>query len=284
MPLKLRITTSDLAERLRDRAFLRVKALRQQLRPRSGIPQSVFVSGVQRSGTNMLMDILEASYETDVFHETDVRAFDDYAMREETVIESLIAQSNAPVVVVKALLEAHRVTGLMEHFAPAKALWMIRSFEDSVNSTVKRWPGNRNDIDRIVDDRDAGDWRGLGMTLETQEIVRKHYNPQMNDASANALFWYYRNQLYFDQRLDTEPRVLPVNYEELVSHPDLFVDSIATFLGIKATDRMRRVSHTESVRKSPAPDIAPDVHELCEAMQRRLDQAVKAQRVALGAG
>ena len=41
----------------------------------------LFVGGVQRSGTNMLMDVLERSYETDVYHERDPRAFDGYQMR-----------------------------------------------------------------------------------------------------------------------------------------------------------------------------------------------------------
>lgn len=270
MTLKLGIPPSEIAERLREEAFLKFKLLKQQLSPRQGEPMRVFVAGVHRSGTNMLMLILDASLETDVFHENDNRAFDDYIMREPEIIRSLIERSNAPVVVVKALHEAHRLTGFLDDFAPAKGLWMIRYFEDSVNSSLKRWPKTRNKLEILLEDRDGADWRGSGMTDETHRIVKEHYRPGMNNASASALFWYYRNQLFFDQELDRDPRVLAIEYEELVRAPDIAVERIASFIGIGASERMKRISHSESVRKNPPPDIAPHVKALCEAMQKRL--------------
>ena len=53
----------------------------------------LLVAGVQRSGTNMVMDVLERSYATEVYHERDPRAFANYQLREEEVIQSLIAHS-----------------------------------------------------------------------------------------------------------------------------------------------------------------------------------------------
>ena len=270
MALKIGIAPAEITERLRSEAFLKLKVLKQQLSPCKGEALRIFVAGVHRSGTNMLMDILDASFETSVFHENDSRAFDNYIMREPRVIRSLIEHSRASVVVVKALHEAHRMRALLEDFAPAKGLWMIRYFADSVNSNLKRFPGNRNDLDAIVNDRRAGDWRGLGMADETYRIVKQHYRREMNDASANALFWYYRNQLFFDQGFDSDPRVLAIEYEELVRAPEPVIDVIAPFIGICASERMKRVSHSESVRKNLPPDIAPDVKALCEAMQQRL--------------
>jgi|SRR6185312_3411893 len=277
MASKIAIAPAKITGRLRVEAFLKLKALKQQLSPHKGEPLTVFVAGVHRSGTNMLMDILDASFETDVFHESDNRAFEGYIMREPEIIRSLVDRSHASVVVVKALHEAHRMRRLLDEFVPAKGLWMIRYFADSVNSSLKRWPPNRNKLDAIVRDRNAGEWRSSGMTDETYRIIKAHYRSDMSIASTIALFWYYRNQLFFDQGLDRDPRVLAVEYEELVRAPAFFVDRIAFFIGLQASARMKRVSHSESVRKNPPPDIAPDVTALCESMQERLTLVARRQ-------
>jgi hypothetical protein len=232
--------------------------------------QVVFVSGVQRSGTNMVMEVLDRSMETDVFMETDRRAFDHYEMRDISTIRRLVARSGSGRVVIKALLEAHRLAGLMEAFAPAKAIWIFRAYEDMVNSYMANWPGGRNQLDAIVRERTGGNWRANGMTDETLEIVRRHYRPEMNDASALAVFWHYRNQLYFDQGLDRDPRVMLLQYESMVTEPEEYVCGIAQFLGVRPTKAMIGIISPASVRKRPPPDIAPDVRALCEAMYRRL--------------
>jgi hypothetical protein len=223
----------------------------------------------------MLMDIFEASYETDVFHERDHRAFEKFIMRPPAVIHSLVERSNATVVVVKALHEADRIQKLMAEFAPAKALWMVRYYGDSVNSHLKRWPGTRNLIEKVVSDRNSAGWRTAGMTDETYRLVCELYRRELTPASAHALFWYYRNQLFFDQGLDRETDVMVVEYEELVREQH-YLDRIASFMGITPTDRMRRIAHRESVRKDAFPDIAPDVKALCDAMQARLSLVAKA--------
>jgi hypothetical protein len=268
-------TARDIAARVQREAFLGIKSLRQQMRPRKQPPLCVFLSGVGRSGTNMLMDIFEASYETDVFHERDRRAFEKFIMQPPAVIRSLVERSNAPVVVVKGLHEADRIQKLMDEFAPAKALWMVRFYGDSVNSHLKRWPGTRNLIEKVVSDRNGAGWRTAGMSDETYRLVCEHYRRELSPASAHALFWYYRNQLFFDQGLDRNPHVMVVEYEELVSEPH-YLNRVTSFMGITTTDRMRRISNRESIRKNSFPDIAPDVKALCDDMQARLSLVAKA--------
>ena len=57
----------------------------------------VFVGGIQRSGTNLMIDVLERSIETDVFHERDRRAFQDFQMRPPEVIRHLLDATGQPV-------------------------------------------------------------------------------------------------------------------------------------------------------------------------------------------
>jgi hypothetical protein len=244
---------------------------------------TVFVAGVHRSGTNMMMEILERSWETEVFNEFDSRAFDDYIMRDESIIRRLADRSAAPIVVVKALHEAHDLRHLMEAFAPAKAIWMFRSFYDVINSSLRRWPGRgdgrRNKIDAIVRDRNSADWRGCGMTDETHRLVCENYRPGIDDATAEALFWLYRNQLYFDQAFDRDPHVLPVSYERLVGDDGSYGAFLARFLGLDFTRAMQRVPHSESVRRHAPPPMDPAVEALCKRMQIALE-AAHAHRLA----
>lgn len=261
---------SDLPSRLKKGGFLGFKSFIQRVVPDRGPKSCVFVSGVQRSGTNMLMDVLEANLETDVFHESDARAFDDYELRPVEILHELVDNSKARVVILKALLEGHRILELLRGFAPAKALWMVRSFHDCVNSNLRRFPGARNMVDELIKGREKADWRGRGMTDETYRVVREHYRPDMSVASAQALFWYYRNQLFFDQNLDRDSRVLTLSYEDTVHRPDVVLGRVGSFLGISVTPRMQAIVHATSIGKNTRPDIDKDIVGLCEAMQQRL--------------
>ncbi len=217
-------------DKLRRLTHRKSKTVRQRLAgPPAGAKQTVFVAGVQRSGTNMVMDVLERSWQTEVFHEFDGRAFDNYMMRPPAVIGGLIDASPAPWVIVKALHEGHDLAGLLDRYRPARAIWMFRGFDDMINSNMANWPGGRNQIEDIVAARDrdgaqgqgpepAG-WRGRGMTEATLATVKAHYRPAMNDASALGLFWFYRNQLFFDQGFEADRRVALVRYDSLVGAP-----------------------------------------------------------------
>ncbi len=241
----------EIINAIRSRSFPRLKLLRNRLVPNHARQRlTVFVAGVHRSGTNMMMNILERSWETDVFNEWDPRAYDENMLRDEAIIHELARKSPAPVTVIKVLHEAHDLRRLMEYFAPAKAIWMFRSYDDVINSSLHHWPGFRNKIDALVQDRKSADWRGSGMTDETHRIVREHYRPDMNDASAIALFWFYRNQLLFDQALDRDERVPLVRYEQLVSDNGKYAERLTNSLGIELAAAVRRVAHAESISQA----------------------------------
>ncbi len=281
-------------DKIRRLTRLKSKTVRQRLAgPPAAAKQTVFVAGVQRSGTNLVMDVLEQSWQTEVFHEFDARAFDTYMMRPPAVIRGLIDASPAPWVIVKALHEGHDLTGLLDRYRPARAIWMYRGFDDMINSNMANWPGGRNRIEDIVaanaqghaqgqdsprgqdDARERAGWRGRGMTAATRATVRAHYRPAMNDASALGLFWFYRNQLFFDQGFESDRRVLLLRYDSLVGAPAREVDRLARFLDLKPTAPMRRLIVPGSVAKRPAPEIDPAVRRLCQAMLARLDAAIR---------
>lgn len=261
------------------RASRRVeKSVCQLARPqRTAGLLTVLVPGVQRSGTNMMMDVLEQSLDTAVFHETDRRAFDGYYLRPLPRLLDLRAKCRAPFFVLKALLDSHMTAELMSYLAPAKAIWIYRRFDDMVNSNLLSWPGGRNQIEDLMCDPLKTGYRARGMTAETLATVRAHYRPGMSDASAIALFWYYRNQLFFDQRLDSDPHVLLLRYEDIVTQPVPAIQRTCAFLGLGYSDRMGAEIHAQSVGRRPPADITPEIRTLCDGMMARLDQAFDEQ-------
>lgn len=251
------------------RAFLLSKGLRQLAAP-AGRARVLWVPGVQRSGTNLVMNVLERSWATAVYHERDPRAFADYVMRPLEVIRELHGRSRAELFVVKALLESHRTLELLDAFSGARALWLVRDYRDMVNSHLVSWPGYGEDLDKILEDPASAGFRGLGMTGETRRVLADHYDPAASVASHVALFWWLRNRLLFDQGLARDERMLVLGYEALVSQPAKTVAAICAHAGLTYEARLHAMIHARSIKKRAAPAISEPVAALCEAMQAQL--------------
>ena len=236
-----------------------------------------FVAGAQRSGTNMIMNVIERHPDTYVFKESDPRAFDGFMMRAISQIENLVDRTIPSIVVVKALHEAHDLYWMLDHFEGSKLVWMFRDYVDVINSNQRRFNDTRNYIDEIVKDPRRGFWRGLGMTDETLAIVREHYSEDLDNNSAQALFWYYRNQLFFYQNFDEDSRVLLIKYEPFVSEPLNYLDSIVRFVGLEADPNLVKTVHRSSIRKNEPPEIAANIVALCDGMRDRLDTVFRAK-------
>jgi len=258
----------SVAMRVRHALWRHAKAWRQRLRPRP-VARHVFVAGMQRSGTNLLMDVLDASAATRVFHETDPRAFERYEMRDPAVIRQLAQSSPAPVFVIKALCELDRLPELMSLFAPSRQLWLVRDWRDSVHSAIRSFGNFVPQWQRLAHG-DANDWRGRGMSPATRELLMALYRADASEAEGAAIMWFYRNVLFFEHRLAADPRVRVVFYEALVQQPMREVAAVYDFLelsGFSAAIAGR--IHARSVRHRSPPDISPAVAALCDELLAR---------------
>ncbi len=253
-------------------SMLTRKGLLHSLRGKKHAGQRfVFVAGAQRSGTNMLMDILERSWVTDVYHERDSRAFQDYIMRDPQVIQDLVRRSNAPVFVIKSLCELDRLHELMNQFRPSKMVWIVRDYVDMVNSALVSFPSLPRSMARIYDDRNASDWRSRGMSDETYGLIRELYRPGIDDASAVALFWYMRNVLFFEMGFDRDTNVALTLYDALVTEPNEELRSVFEFLGLEYSSYVSRHVFASSIRRKPPPGIDPAIDKLCAQLLERFE-------------
>ncbi len=246
------------------------KRLRHRLRPADS-RACLFITGAQRSGTNMLMECLDWSGQTDAFHESDPRAFLDYQMLPRDVIHGLVGDSRFPCVAFKALCEAEQTRDLLEEFKPAKAIWVVRDFRDTVNSAIRNFPDFTMRIREMAEDPDSvPGWFARGMSGETLAFLRRMNLPGMTSASASALRWYIRNVLFFEQGLERDERVLVVHYGDLVTEPVVTLERVFRFSGLTDfSPFITRKVHARSIRKNPEPDIHPDIRQACMELQER---------------
>lgn len=266
-----------LTQRLQRAFWRQLKQTQQTLLPQR-VRQHVFVAGMQRSGTNLLMDVLDASRMTQVFHETDPRAFYNYEMRERAHIRQLAAACPAPVFVIKALCELDQLPSLMQDLNPAQTLWIVRDWRDSVNSAIRSFGNFVPQWQRIAHATGNGDWRSRGMSAATRNLLKALYHPDATEKDGAAIMWYYRNVLFFERMLDEDSRVRLVFYEDLVKEPREQVAAIYAFLGLPGFNtRIASQIHAHSIQRRTPPDISPAIAELCNKLYIRLAAARNAQ-------
>jgi len=232
--------------------------------------QVLFVAGMQRSGTNMLMDTLERGYSTDVYHEWDKRAFDNYQMRDRTTIQGLLEKSHGQQFVIKALCELQELTELMTLFDYSKTIWIFRQYQDVVNSMVRSFGNMDKQVIRLANDPDSEAWLGKGMSELTHATLKDVVKPDISLASASALQWYIRNVLFFEQGFESNEKVLPVIYEQLVDIPKFEMERIFGFAKMNYSERVIRNIHSSSVGRRESPVIDVKVKELCSSLQQKI--------------
>lgn len=236
----------------------------------------LFVGGVQRSGTNLLMQILDRSLETDVYHESDPRAFDNFLMRDEETIGALVARSNAPVVVFKALCELQHLQRLRQRFEPSRIVWIYRDYHDVANSMIAAFRTVPETVREVARNGPEAGWWGEGLSDETLNWLRSMVDRDPDRHTCGALLWYIRNSLFFENGLDRDPRVLVIRYEDLVSRPEAVLRSVSRFAGIRYSQRFPARVHGLSIGRRSKPQIDGPVEQACHALLARFDELERA--------
>jgi hypothetical protein len=244
----------------------------------------VYVVGIQRSGTDMLVEAFERTPEAEIYNESrSSKAFFRFALRSDEVIASLVESSRHRCIVFKPLCDSHRVVHLMEGLGTpsrGRSIWIYREVEARVRSVLAHWPeGTRQVIRDIAEGRDV--WEAGGLSQERLEFVRSIDHTRLTRPSEAALLWYLRNELFFDLGLDERDDVALVSYERFVTDPQRFMKLLVGLAGVSF-----RPSMVESVGRRPPPvsgtiEIDPAIRELCDDLQRRLDAEFE-RRLAVG--
>ena len=232
----------------------------------------VLIFGCQRSGTTMLQQtFLDRSWRVVVLEEHDRRLVgrgrEETTWKEYSNVLGRIRNLPFEVVAAKPLVESASATALMDAADAVKAVWMLRHYPEVARSNVSRF-GTDNPYRDLqpIRSRDTLDWRYRGATEETWEtITALMMNRRLTPFDAAALFWWTRNQLYFDQRLWEDDRIRILRYERACNQPDEVIRSLSDHIGLT----LPLGSIASRVRAQPSPEtreLDPDIERLCRKL------------------
>lgn len=263
----------------RERFRKLIKHLRNLATRDQQSPYAVFVFGDMRSGTNMLKECFYRTARTAVFNESDEDAFDDFMLRDLVVIDRLVERSPARVVVFKALADSARSVELLDRYADSRGIWIYRRYQDVINSAVRtvHWRSPIENLRMTLEEPERARWRRLNLSESQLDLMRHHYARGLDDNSARALIWYVRNDLFFSQQLDRDPRVVLINYERLVETPDQVLRRAWEHVGLPHDHRHHAHVSPRSVGRHTEPVIDAEISRLADDMMRRLE-AVRARQ------
>lgn len=248
-------------------------------------PKILFIVGCMRSGTTLMTRLFDADLGCRVFGEFSELSSADkvHGIRLNPLpdVAGVLQRVRAPLVVAKPLVETQNVRTLLNYFAGSKALFMYRRYvEVALSDLAKFGQGNGVDNIRPIAEGCAHNWRSEGASPAVRALIRKLYSPQMRPHDAAALFWYARNQLFFDLDLQSSSTVMLCQYERLVRQPLEVMREIYDLLEVPCPDLSRTTAqvHASSIRKSAALDLSPEVRAVCDELQQRLDAHHAQQR------
>ncbi|WP_328654899.1 sulfotransferase [Micromonospora sp. NBC_00330] len=245
----------------------------------AGSAMPVYLVGLQRSGTNMLVRGLDAAGEVEVRNENDSTVFHRFQLRPDPVLTATLHRSRHAYVLVKPLCESHRVDELLAlpGLTPGRALWVYRDVDDRARSEVAKFgDANLRALRAIADGTIGRRWQGQRLDADTIELIRAHDPQGLDPHSGAALFWYVRNSLFFQLGLDRRADVLLCRYDSLVAEPAAQLRRLCAFLDFPYHPRLHahiapRASHgAAGHRRLP---IDTGVRARCDELTDRLDRA-----------
>ncbi|WFE29726.1 hypothetical protein O7623_11285 [Solwaraspora sp. WMMD791] len=245
-------------------------------RRRHGVPPGqampVYLVGLQRSGTNMLVRGLENAGEFEVHNENDRRVFHRFQLRDDAVLTAVVRRSRHAYVLIKPLCDSHRVDELLAlpGTAPGRAIWAWRDVDDRARSEVAKFgDANLRALATIADGTIGRRWQGQRLDADTYELIHGFDYRTMDRYTAAALFWYVRNSLYFRLGLDRRDDVLLSSYDALIADPAGQVRRLCDFLGLAYRPELSAHIAPRAPRRQPLP-IDPAVRTLCDDLTVRL--------------
>jgi hypothetical protein len=240
----------------------------------AGAARPVFVVGVQRSGTNMLLRGLGNAAEVEVHNENDRRAFERYKLRGPQTVAGLVERSRHSHVLFKPLCDSHRTDELLALATrtPPRAVWAYRDVDGRTRSALAKFgDGNQQVLREFATGVNTSRWHVQRISPESSEFVRSFDYDTMTAESGAALMWLIRNRLFFDLGLDRRADVHLVSYNSFLADPESTMRGLCGFLELPFTpDLVAHVSARPPTHLQPL-DIDPRIRAACDELAARLD-------------
>src|SRR5262249_1433884 len=110
----------------------------------------IFLFGHQRSGTNYAFSILQTIPGTISYNENNPEAFEDYVLRQPSVINSLIDSNNGKTILLKPISDTIRLLNVRESFPNCGIVFLYRRPQEVIDSSAYEFSGNMQSINHVI--------------------------------------------------------------------------------------------------------------------------------------
>lgn len=265
-----------------DRAIRRLRRLRKQLyqalMARAVTRRVVFVFGCQRSGTSLMMNLLDEDVRSRVYREPD-EVFVKMQLKPLDEVEAVFQRVSQSLVVAKPLLDSDRTVEILGFFPDSVAVWMYRHYKAVARSHVMTFGPDSPEraIRRIVSNA-SEDWRCRGVSEQTRYKIAECYDRAHKPLDAAALLWYARNRIFLDADLPRHSRVVLCKYEDLVSTPVPIMAQIYDLIQLSFPgESITAQIDTRGIGRGREVRLLPEVDRLCEQLWQEMSRSLNKQ-------
>ena len=259
------------------------KRIYQSIKTNKAQQSILFIVGCQRSGTTMMLHVFEGDLNTQCFAERSKLTSNDTArgirLNSLDLIKKDLSKIRAPFIVIKPLVESQNTPKLLDYFNNSQAVWMYRNYKYVALSNIKQF-GIQSGLSNLrpIINRETNNWRAEIVSEHVRETISRHFSEDMNPYDAAALFWFARNSLYFDLKLDENPRVMLCRYEDFVLEPEKHMRAIYQQIGqMYPATGIASIVHSNSIKKGKDIEFSPQVEQIVQDLQNKLEAVYQAK-------
>lgn len=255
-----------------------VKPIIQKCIYPKGYEKAVLIFGTQRSGTTLLSYLLAQFNYARAFGEFSTLSNMDknHGIRLNPIndVKEQLSNVHSPIIIMKPLVESQRAKHLLEQIDNSYSIWQYRHYSEVASSDNLKFKGTSGmgNIEPFLDAKNMN-WRSENSSQFTRDTISSIMKSTLSNYECACLFWWARNQLFFEQSLENHERVKLVNYRNFVNLPIQTTINIFDYIDYEVPEFMNvtKVGKNKKMRSEQA--INPTIKELCDEMYSRLCQS-----------
>lgn len=238
----------------------------------------IFIFGCQRSGTTATINGLGKLENVKIFKEVgDVvhrKSEENVRIRLKSLpkIKEIIQQYPDKKIIIKPLVESQHAVRMLKFFPNSIGLWLYRDYKSVVHSMLEKWNENVGfTLLRYMADNNVKNWRSQLTDKQQRALAKEMLKLGLSPEDAASLFWYFRNQHFYRQKLQYHERISLIHYSSLVSDAN-YLD-----VQLKKMDFEIDVAgdfyHKRSLKKEIKTSLNPIIESMCDGMFNRLNES-----------
>jgi hypothetical protein len=255
--------------------FLVKKSLYQQLFIDSEQKKIIFINGCQRSGSTLLGRIFNRDYRTSVFEEKSSITSDDkieLRLNEYSKVLNEFNLKKGSIIVAKPLVESQNLLELLTYFPNSYSVWIYRDYKDvALSNEVKFGTHNGFDDLNFILKQHNNNWRYEKTSKETFNLIKKYSQSSITNLDACCLFWYSRNIHFIEKEYNLNKRILLLNYNNLIQHPEQSLKRIYDLIEAQPPkNNLIKDVKSGSIGKAKDIIIHQEINTICNNLYTKL--------------